>query len=69
VAKNDEFQALAYDIAMHISAMNPADTEALMAEQFIKDPSLTISNLIENAVQKFGEKIELSRFARFSVTN
>jgi len=42
--------------------------ERLLLEQaFIKNPDMTITDLIQSATQKFGEKIELSRFARFSV--
>lgn len=40
----------------------------LLEQAFIKNPDLSIRNLIESAVQKFGEKIELSRFVRFSVS-
>ncbi len=40
----------------------------LIEQEYIKDPSLTIKNLIENAVQKFGEKIEVGKFVRFSIT-
>lgn len=40
----------------------------LLEQPFIKNPDMTIRNLIESAVQKFGEKIELSRFARFSIS-
>lgn len=40
----------------------------LVEQEFIKDPSLTINNLIEAAIQKFGEKIEIGRFVRFSTT-
>ncbi len=39
----------------------------LMEQPFIKNPDLTIANLIQNAVQKFGEKIEITRFVRYSV--
>ncbi len=39
----------------------------LLEQSFIKNPELKISNLIESAIQKFGEKIEVTRFARFSV--
>ncbi len=79
VAKNDEFKALARDIAMHASAMNPkylknddagADTEpesVLLNQSFIKNPEVTITNLIQQATQKFGEKIEVSRFVRYSI--
>jgi len=67
VAKNDEFKQLAYDIAMHVSATAPADVPALMEEAFVKDGTRTIKQLIEGAVQKFGERVEIKRFSRFSV--
>ena len=41
----------------------------LLDQPFIKNPEVTIQILIDNAVQKFGEKIAISRFARFSVTS
>ncbi len=111
VAKNEEFKALARDIAMHATATNPQflkmeDIDAhandlakemflkevegkpeemkakilegklasywservLLDQAFIKNPDVTIKNLLESATQKFGEKIELSRFVRYSVT-
>jgi elongation factor Ts len=110
VSGNDEFKALARDIAMHVTAAKPkyvkkadiTETEtaqakevfenevkdktgamkekilegkltAYFAEQvlvdqpFIKNPEITIQGLIDGAVQKFGEKIEVSRFVRFGV--
>jgi len=39
----------------------------LLNQPFIKNPEMTIEALIQAAVQKFGEKIELSRFNRFAV--
>jgi elongation factor Ts len=79
VAKNREFVSLAYDIAMHVAALNPlhlkkddADSDVpqdriLLDQEFIKNPEHTIKNMIESAVQKFGEKIEITDFVRFSV--
>ena len=110
VSGNEEFKALARDIAMHITAANPkylksesiTDEEkskakevfenevkdkpaamkekilegklsAYFAEQvllnqpFIKNPDITIQGLIDAGVQKFGEKIEVSRFVRLGV--
>ena len=114
VAKNEEFKALAYDIAMHVAATNPSflkkediskeDIEkakevfskevdelkegqladlkdkilqgkvdsyfkdkVLLEQAFIKDPNQTINNLVESAIQKFGEKTEIGRFIRFSI--
>ncbi|MDE1874805.1 MAG: elongation factor Ts [Patescibacteria group bacterium] len=37
----------------------------LLDQPFIKNPELTIAALISQAVQKFGEKIEIVRFVRF----
>ncbi len=67
VAKNEEFVALARDIAMHVSAMQPADSAELLAQPFIKDPSKTIADLLSQAVQKFGERTEVAAFSRLSV--
>lgn len=39
----------------------------LLEQSFIKNPEVKIKNLIEQGVQKFGEKIEITRFNRFSV--
>jgi len=39
----------------------------LLEQPFVKDASITIRGLIDSAVQKFGEKIEVVRFERLSV--
>jgi elongation factor Ts len=39
----------------------------LMEQSYIKDASLTIKDLIEQASQKFGERVEISECKRFSV--
>ncbi len=40
----------------------------LLEQAFIKNPDLRIKDLITAAIQKFGEKTELSRFARYTVS-
>lgn len=116
VAKNEEFKALAYNLAMHVAATNPEflkkedileeDLEKakdvfakeveglsektnqpddlkdkilsgkidayfkdkiLLEQTYIKDPDQNINSLIESTIQKFGEKIEVGRFIRFSI--
>jgi elongation factor Ts len=110
VSKNEDFKKLAYDIAMHVAAMNPKwkareevreeevraarevfESEAknvpeavrskavegkmnaylaekvLLEQPFVKDSSITIRGLLEGAVQKFGEKVEIVRFERLAV--
>lgn len=68
VAKNEAFQALARDIAMHVAAMNPADIAELLPQPFIKGPDNTIQDLVNGAIQKFGERTEIRRFIRFSIS-
>lgn len=67
VSKNEEFVALARDIAMHVSAMQPQDKAELLAQPYIKDPSKTIEGLLNEATQKFGERVDIGGFSRFAV--
>jgi len=39
----------------------------LLEQTYIKDPDQNINSLIESTIQKFGEKIEVGRFIRFSI--
>ncbi|OHB10190.1 MAG: hypothetical protein A3H60_02790 [Candidatus Zambryskibacteria bacterium RIFCSPLOWO2_02_FULL_44_12b] len=67
VAKNPEFKSVAKDIAMHIAAMKPENTAELLEQPFIKDPGKKISDIINNTVQKFGERTEVGHFVRLSI--
>jgi elongation factor Ts len=67
VAKNDEFMNVAREIALQIAAMNPKDSEELLAQDYIKDPSRKIDDLIKELIAKFGENIKLGRFERFEI--
>ncbi len=112
VAKTEDFQAFAKDVAMHIAASNPlylrredVPPEALEREReiyrlqareagkpekiiekiiegklekyysevclleqpFVKDPDLTVQELLNGLIGKLGEKIEIRRFSRFQV--
>jgi len=39
----------------------------LLEQPFIKNPDITIAGLVDSAIQKFGEKIEVARFSYVSV--
>jgi len=43
------------------------DEISLLSQPWIKDDSKTIKNIIEDAVAKLGEKIEVKRFARYEI--
>ena len=40
--------------------------QVLLEQPYIKDDSKTIRDLLNEATQKFGERVEISKFARFS---
>lgn len=39
----------------------------LLDQPFIKDNNVTIGQLVESSIQKFGERVEIGRFARFAI--
>ncbi|MDD5032991.1 MAG: translation elongation factor Ts [Candidatus Pacebacteria bacterium] len=67
VAKNSEFKEIAHNIAMHVAASGVSEMEALLEEPYIKNPSIKVSDYLNEAIQKFGENMEISRFSRFEV--
>jgi elongation factor Ts len=112
VAKTDDFQAFAKDVAMHIAASNPSYVRreevtadvlerekeiyraqardakkpekimekivegklekfygevCLLEQAFVKDPDITIQDLLNGLIGKLGEKIEIRRFTRYQV--
>jgi elongation factor Ts len=112
VARNDQFQQLVRDIAMHIAAAAPTavrreevpadlverersvyreqmkesgkpekiwdkiiegkldkffQESTLLEQPFVKNPDLTVEQLITEAAARTGEKIEVRRFTRFAL--
>jgi len=82
VAHTDEFKELTHHLAMQVAAMPPqfisqeeipegADLEAeaacLLLQPYIKNPDMSIQDLIDETIAKVGENIKISRFARFEV--
>lgn len=67
VARTDEFKLLGHEIAMQIAAMDPKDVKELLAQEYIKDPSLTIEKMVKEAIHKTGENIVVKKFERFAI--
>ena len=67
VARNEEFLALTKDLCLQVAAMNPENPEDLLKQDFIKDPTKKVSDLISTLVAKFGENIKLGRIVRFEI--
>ncbi len=67
VARNEEFRTMARDLAMQVAAMNPADVEELLEQEFIKDPSMDIETYVKSISGKIGERMVVSRISRLEV--
>lgn len=67
VARTDEFKNLAHEVAMQIAAMNPKDVKALMEQEYIRDASKKIENLVKETIAKLGENIKIEKFQRFEI--
>lgn len=67
VAKTDDFKHLAKEIALQISAMNPKDVDELLKQEYIRDSSQTIEQLIKSVIGKLGENITIGKFNRIAL--
>ncbi len=82
VARTEDFKELAHNIAMQVAAMAPVCinkedvpqaididpvTAALLTQPFIRDTTITVQDIINNAIAKTGENIKVKRFARFEL--
>ncbi len=82
VARTDEFRALAHDIAMQVAAtapryvsrdqMPPDEEEepsqvCLLEQPFIKEPSQTVRDRVNEVIARTGENIVVRRFCRFEL--
>lgn len=67
VARTEPFKELAHDIAMQVASMRPDDPQALLDQDWIRDPGRTIGDRINDVVASIGEKVEVARFIRYEV--
>ena len=83
VARTEDFQTLAADVAAHIAETKPKAVrleevteaerahikqhETLYEQQFTKDQSTTVGELVKTKIAKLGENINISRFVVYQV--
>jgi len=67
VARGDEFQKLAREVAMQVAAMSPATLDDLLAQAYIRDASKTVKDLVTDLAVKTGENLSVRRFQRFAL--
>ncbi len=82
VARTAEFKQLAHDIAMQVAAMGPvylsdsdiepgdsrpANQVSLLQQNFIKDNSRVVGEIIQELAAKVGENVKVVRFSRLAI--
>ncbi len=67
VAKTEDFNNLGKEICLQIASMSPENVEGLLAQEYIRDPKLTISDMIKGIVGKLGENIKVGEFFRIKI--
>ena len=82
VARTEDFESLGRNIAMKVAAMSPlyvdresvpdgadevAEESLLLEQEYIRDSSMKISDLLKETIGKLGENIRIRRFSRFEL--
>lgn len=67
VARTDDFKKLAKEVAMQTASMNPKDVDALLKQDYIRDNSMTIDQLIKATIGKLGENIVVKKISRLAI--
>ncbi len=67
VARTDEFKHLAHELALQVSSMNPKNAKALLEQDYIRDASKKVEDLVKEAIAKMGENITVGRISRIEI--
>ena len=67
VARTDEFKNLVHEICMQVAAMNPKNVDFLLKQEYIRDSSKTVGELIKETIAKLGENVVINKFSRFEI--
>ena len=57
VARNEEFQKLAREVAMQAASMKPETVEELLDQEYIRDGKFTVRELVKSLSGKVGENV------------
>ncbi len=69
VAKTDDFQNLCKEVAMQVCTEDIDNVKDLLKAEYMRDASKTVGDLITEATAKLGEKIELKKFIKYSISD
>lgn len=67
VARTEDFKNLAHELTLQIASMDPSSVEELLSQEYIRDNSMTIDQLIKSVIGKLGENILVGKFERIAL--
>jgi elongation factor Ts len=67
VSRGEDFQKLAQEIAMQVAAMDPKSVEELLEQQYIRDASKKIKDLVTAVATSTKENVHVRRIQRFAL--
>ena len=67
VAKTEDFKALAHELAMQVASMRAETAEELLEQEYVRDGSKTVKELVHETVAKLGENIQIGRISRIEL--
>lgn len=67
VASNEEFKGLTKEIAMQVASMNPKNVEELLKQDYFRDTSKKVEEILKELIGKIGENMKIVRFVRFEL--
>ena len=67
VARNELFEQLGKDLAMQVASMGAANAKDLEKQDFIKDPSKTMRDLVKEVIAKTGENVNIGRINKLEI--
>ncbi len=67
VAKTEEFQTLGKELCLQVASMDPKNVEELLKQEYIRDPQVTIGEMVKTVIGKLGENIKIGEFCRIKV--
>lgn len=67
VARTEDFKNLAHELSLQVASMNPSSVEDLLKQEYIRDNTLIIDQLVKSVSGKLGENIQVGRFERVAL--
>ena len=64
VARNAIFKNLTHDLALQVASMGAKDAKELEKQEFVKDSTKKIGDLVKEAIAKTGENVRIGRIIR-----